>query len=318
MNRLLVESKQLCKDIVSTTWALFKVMIPMIILVETADNLGAVSVFSELLEPLMSTLGLPSSMALVWATAMFTNMYAGILVLINTDVVLSVAQMTIVGSLLLVAHGLPVEGMISRRAGVPMWATLALRIGGGFLFAWLQAIYYSNMEQNQELAQILWDSNQTGYANYYEWTLGQIENLFVIFCVISALMVMLRLLKLFKVEYLMALLMVPFLKVLRVSQEAANLAVIGITLGLSYGGGLIINESQKGRLTKYDAVITVLLLNLVHSIFEDTALILLLGADLNMILWGRIIFSIAVMAVISQIYLLVVSKRSISSLSQIS
>lgn len=310
MNRVFAEIQQLCKDIVSTTLTLFKVMIPMIILVEIADKLGGVELLSELLEPLMSILGLPSSMALVWATTMLTNLYAGILVLVNTDVALSVAQVTVLGSLLLVCHGLPIEGMISKRAGVPMWTTLAVRIGGGLLFAWLQAIYYAHTEQSQELAQILWSNDTAGYANYYEWTLGQIENLFAIFCVISALIVMLRLLKLFRIEHLMSLLMVPFLKVLRVSREAANLAVIGITLGLSYGGGLIINESQKGRLTKHDAVITVLLLNLVHSVFEDTALIMLLGADLNMILWARIVFSIVAMAVISQIYLTVVTQKS--------
>ncbi|WP_375749396.1 hypothetical protein [Vibrio sp. HN007] len=72
---------------------------------------------------------------------------------------------------------------------------------------------------------------------------------------------------------------------------------------------VIINEAQKGRLTKHDAVITVLLLNLVHSVFEDTALILLLGADLNMILWGRIVFSIVATAIISHVYFAVVIKK---------
>lgn len=309
MKRVYAEVRKLCIEIVSTTLTLFKVMIPMIILVEIADHLGGVELLSELLEPLMSILGLPGSMALVWATTMLTNLYAGILVLVNTDVTLTVAQVTILGSLLLVCHGLPIEGMISKRAGVPIWASLVVRVGGGLLFAWLQAIYYEYTEQGKELAQILWSNDAKSYANYYEWTIGQFENLAAIFCVISVLIILLRLLKFLKIEHLMSLLMVPFLKVLRVSRDAANLAVIGITLGLSYGGGLIINESQKGRLTKHDAVITVLLLNLVHSIFEDTALILLLGADLNMILWGRVIFSIIATAIISHVYLVVVIKK---------
>lgn len=302
MSKLYLELQQLGKEILSTTLTLFKVMIPMILIVEVAEKLGAVELLSQFLEPLMSSLGLPSSTAVVWVTTILTNIYAGILVLVNTDITLSVAQITILGSLMLVCHGLPLEGTISKRAGVPIWLMLLVRVGGGLLFAWLQAIYYEQTENGQELAKVLWSNEATQFTNYYDWSLAQIKNLFSIFCVISVLIVTLRLLKFFKIEHVMSLLMLPFLKVLRISREAANLAIIGITLGLSYGGGLIINEAQKGRLTKRDAVLTVLLLNLVHSIFEDTALILLLGADINMILWGRIIFSILLVMLISQIY----------------
>lgn len=125
---------------------------------------------------------------------------------------------------------------------------------------------------------------------------------------ISVLIVVIRLLKLLRIEHLMAFVLQPLLKLLQVSKEATNLAIIGITLGLSYGGGLIINETKKGNLTAKDALITVMLLNLLHSIVEDTVLVLLLGADLNMVLWARIVFAICVMAIISQVYTFVVSR----------
>ncbi len=274
----------------------------MIILVKVADELGGVTLLGELLEPFMDILGLPSSMALVWATTMLTNLYAGILVLINTDVTLTVAQVTVLSSLLLLSHGLPIEGMISKKAGVPIWAILLLRVGGGVLFAWLQNVYYTSTATNQYAAQTLWQNEPPVYENYFDWAIGQVENLISIFLVISVLITIIRLLKLLRIEHLMAFLMMPLLKLLKVSKEATNLAIIGITLGLSYGGGLIINETKKGNLTTKDALITVMLLNLLHSVLEDTALVLLMGADLNMVLWARILFSVCVMTIIAQAY----------------
>ncbi|PSU34183.1 hypothetical protein C9I99_09330 [Photobacterium lutimaris] len=309
MGRVTKELIQLGRDIVSTTVSLFKIMIPVIILIKIADELGAVTLLGELLEPLMGILGLPSSMALVWATTMLTNLYAGLLVLINTDATLTVAQVTVLSSLLLISHGLPIEGMISKKAGVPMWAVLTLRIGGGVTFAWLQNVYYEYSAKNQHTAQILWQNEPVVGESYLQWAMGQAQSLFSIFLVIAVLITLLRLLKLLKIEQLMSLIMMPFLKILKVSKDAANLAVIGITLGLSYGGGLIINESKKGNLTAKDALITVLLLNLLHSIIEDTALVLLIGADLNMVLWARIVFSVCVMAIISHVHTLFSSRK---------
>lgn len=310
MNRVLKELKPLGRDIVSTTVSLFKIMIPMLILIRVAETYGGVVFISELLEPFMTLLGLPGSMALVWATTLLTNIYGGIVVLVNTDVALTVAQVTVLSSLLLVCHTLPIESMISKKAGIPFFITTLLRVGGGFLFAWLQSVYYATTETGQELAEILWQNDATVYESHLDWAIGQTGNLLTVFIVIALLLTLLRILKLLKIEQVMSMLMMPLLKILQVSKDAANLAVIGITLGLSYGGGLIINEAQKGTLAVKDVLMTILLLNLLHSIIEDTALVMLLGAEFNMVFWGRIVFSVLVVAVISHAYSAVEKARA--------
>lgn len=181
MRRVVVELKQLSADIISTTVSLFKVMIPMIILIKIVEELGGVTLLGDWLAPFMDTLGLPSSVALVWATTMLTNLYAGLLVLINTDVSLTVAQVTVLSSLLLISHSLPIEGVISKKAGVPMWVILLLRVGGGVLFAWLQHVYYTSTASNQHIAPILWKNEPPVYASYGDWAIGQVESLLTIF-----------------------------------------------------------------------------------------------------------------------------------------
>ena len=106
--------------------------------------------------------------------------------------------------------------------------------------------------------------------------------------------------KLLGVEKLMAILLRPFLRILGISKEATNLTIIGITLGLSFGGGLLISEAKRGHIAARDVFTAIMLLNLLHSLIEDTLLIMLIGADFYTIFWGRLVFSVLVVALIAQ------------------
>ena len=44
-----------------------------------------------------------------------------------------------------------------------------------------------------------------------------------------------------------------------------------------------------------------MLLNLLHSLIEDTLLILLIGADFNTIFWGRLTFSVLIIAALAAV-----------------
>ena len=99
----------------------------------------------------------------------------------------------------------------------------------------------------------------------------------------------------------MAILLRPFLRLLGISKDATNLTIIGITLGLSFGGGLLINEAKKGHISARDVFTAIMLLNLLHSLIEDTLLIMLIGADFYTIFWGRLVFSVLVIALISNV-----------------
>jgi len=92
----------------------------------------------------------------------------------------------------------------------------------------------------------------------------------------------------------MAILLRPFLRVLGISKEVTNLTIIGITLGLSFGGGLLISEAKRGHTAARDVFTAIMLLNLLHSLIEDTLLTMLIGADFYTIFWGTIsVFSIS-------------------------
>ena len=109
---------QLGTDVYDTSLTLFKIMIPAIIIVKIAQELGAIDLLAEFIEPLMSGLGLPENVGLVWAMTIATNLYGGMIVLADLDTdSMSIAQMSVLGCLVLTVHGLPVEVAVAKKAG---------------------------------------------------------------------------------------------------------------------------------------------------------------------------------------------------------
>jgi hypothetical protein len=74
-----------------------------------------------------------------------------------------------------------------------------------------------------------------------------------------------------------------------------------MTLGLTYGGGLIIQESRAGHLTRHDVFCTLALLGLCHSFIEDTLLMVVIGGHLSGTLLGRTAFALLVTWLIARL-----------------
>ncbi len=67
------------REIYQVSSTLFRIMVPVLLLVKLLEEMGAIYYLSLLLEPLMALVGLPESMGLVWATTLFTNIYGGMI-----------------------------------------------------------------------------------------------------------------------------------------------------------------------------------------------------------------------------------------------
>jgi len=293
--------KQLSQEIFDVSYSLFKIMIPIIIAVKILESLGVIQYLGVVLEPLMSLVGLPESMGLVWATTVMTSIYGGMVIFVSqAPADLSVAQVTILGGMMLLAHGLPIEVRIAQKAGMSVWFSLLIRVGGGILYGWLLFQIYSTGDWLQQPNQLLWQAKPIIDSSWVEWGVTQLKSLAMIQLIIIILLFFLKILKLIGIEKLLAIILSPILKVLGISKQATTITIVGITLGLAYGGGLLIKEAQQGKLAKKDIFTAIALLSLLHSLIEDTLLILLLGADLSGVLWFRLLFSVVFISLLSR------------------
>ena len=295
--------KKVTNDIFIVSFELFKIMIPTLILVKVAEIYGLVAVLTNLFAPLMTVMGLPAEMALAITTTMLTNPYAGIIVLASTPGIeqLTVAQTTILASFILFTHSVIIEAAISRQAGLSAGATIIIRILSGVLFCTLLNSVFSTFELFGQTAVLNLPEMSTA-PTLKQWIIDQIKGLVFIQFVIIILITFLEILRLLGIEKIIRICLSPFLKILNIGQSASTIVVVGLTLGLGFGGGLMIKDVKQGIVAPRSAVGALIFINLFHSLIEDTTILLLIGPSLFTILVIRGLFVFALTFVLIKIF----------------
>ena len=300
---LFEHSYSLFKQAIKTSTVLFKITIPIIILTRILDQLGVIEQIGHLLAPVMKVVGLPGSMGLVWATAIFTNLYGAMIVFASLAPAegLTVAQVTVLSTMILVAHALPVELRIAQKAGTRMRSMIVLRLSGALILGIILNTIFRLSGTLQEINTVFWNPPQQNMS-WFEWTLDQIKNLGYIFLVILALLLLMKILDALNVTDLLIRLLKPLLNLMGIGKDAAPITIIGMTMGIGYGGGLLIQEAQSGRLEKRDLFFSFCLMGLCHSLIEDTLLMMLIGGHAAGVLWGRMLFALAVTFILVRVF----------------
>ncbi|MFW6052867.1 MAG: nucleoside recognition domain-containing protein [Desulfosalsimonas sp.] len=288
------------KDSGKISLELFKIMIPVLILVRILQELGWIQYLALPLEPLMKIVGLPAEMGLVWATALLNNIYGAAVVFLSLapDHSLSVAQITVLTTMILVGHAIPVEVRIAQKAGNRFWFQALMRIGGALVLGFILHWFYFLTGWLQQESAVFWQGEITRHPDLLTWALDQVRNLVFIFLIILALMSLLRILGSLRITDFIMRLLHPPLRMLGIGREASFLTVVGMLMGLTYGGGLIIHEARSGHVKPGDVFASVTLMGLTHSLIEDTLLMVMLGGHISGLLFARMIFSVAVVALL--------------------
>jgi hypothetical protein len=277
-------------------------MIPVSILVKILQETGLIVYIGDALAPLMSVMGLPGEMGLVWASAMMGNIYAGIITYFSIGIELTATQVTVLATIILIAHTLPVELAITHKAGVKAGAAFLFR----FLFGWVAGVVLFQIYHLFNLYQ----SIPTGIekivafsenATWGSWALGELKNYAIVFFYISGLIIIMDILKRMGVIDKINKWFYPVLKFLGIGKEVIPITVIGMTLGLAYGGGLIINEVQQTQLQKRNVLYALMLMSLFHSVIEDSLLMISIGARVSGVFVFRFVFTMLIMYVFVRI-----------------
>ena len=277
-------------------WLLFRIAFPLLVIIRLLDeHFGLVARTGELMSPLMHWVGLPGEVGIVLATAIFMQIYAAILVMASlwTTLDLSVAQSTVLMTMILVMHSLPVEGRIVQKAGMSLSFALALRCFCAFaLGALLHLLYDGRWLQDEARLSIAPLSADSGWG---DWFAAQLRNWAIIFAVVQLLVLFNNLLRVTHAERLLIWIFSPLFKRMGIGETATTMTMVGLFLGLSYGGGLLIEHGKRRDISRRDILCALTLLCLCHSVIEDTLVALLVGAHYSGVLVGRLLFSLVFM-----------------------
>ena len=202
---------------------------------------------------------------------------------------------------MLLSQNLPVESAISKSAGVSFWFATFYRIIGTFISCWILNVIYSHFNFLSETFVMTFtiDPPEPGLLI---WLKDQFFNLIYIFVIIVAMVTFLEILKLIGVEKFLRRILSPPLKFFGISEAATNIIIVGITLGLQFGGGILIKEVNSGKIDKQSVFLSILMINLIHALFEDTLLMLLVGGHYSGVIFARIFFGLVISLLMLKCY----------------
>ena len=276
---------------------LIRIMVPASAVVFVLRRLGILEHLGQLLEPLMSVIGLPGEAAMALISSVLINLYAVIAMVPALG--LDHRQLVILGLLCLVAHNFLVELAVARRTGTPVTRMVAVRLAGGLFLAWTTSILLPSggfwnepvvVGGGTAAAAMPADLGPALGA----WAIETGRLLLRVTVIVSVLVVATRWLQFAGITDRVARLVRHPLRLFGLPAASAPAWIVANTLGLAYGAAVLREEAETGRLDAADGDLLNHHLGVSHSLIEDTALFVALGAPVLWIIVPRLALALAV------------------------
>jgi hypothetical protein len=197
---------------------------------------------------------------------------------------------TILAVMCLISHALIVETAIQKRTGSKPWRMVIIRITASFLAAWGLNLVLPGGEsvQVQVHAQALTD--------FVPALIGWLKDMGItsakILILVNLLLILQKILNEFGLINWILMPFTPLLRVMGLPGNTGFLWMVAYTLGLSYGGAIMINQSEEGSLKQKDADLLNHHIALSHSQLEDTLLFVSMGFPVLILVFPRILLAI--------------------------
>lgn len=269
-----------------TTLWLLKIILPISLLVRFLDYFGALAFIAQFLDPVFLHLGLPGSTAIIFITSIFLPLYAPLAIIMSMTVTLR--ELTILALMCQIAHNLPVECAIQAKTGTSFWSMFTLRVVVSILVGILLNLILP-AEMGMPLFAKVNTEVMTSVGDVLVlWLKSSVQMALLIFTIITALNVLYKTLEHYNLITKLSKAMEPVLRFFGLPASTGFLWLIGYIVGLAYGGAMMIDQMNDGKVTRSDAELLNYHLAVSHSVIEDNLLFVALGVSVWWILGVRL------------------------------
>jgi hypothetical protein len=286
----------------NTTWSLGKIIFPVTLLVILLQYTPVLPWVIKKISPVMNLFGLSGDAAIPLVLGNFLNLYAGIGGILSLD--LTVKEVFIIAVMLSFSHNLLIESSVAAKVGVKIWIIVLVRVGLAILSAFVINLVWNG---GGELAQYGMMPSQEAEPNGWgEILLLGLEKAGIgvlqLAIIVIPLMIIIQIMKDKKWLDVFSRWMSPVTRALGMNENTSMTMVAGLTIGLAYGAGVMIQAVKEDGVSKKDITIAFIFLVACHAVVEDTLVFIPLGIPVLPLLIIRLVTAIVLTVTVAFIW----------------
>ncbi|HTW92026.1 MAG TPA: nucleoside recognition domain-containing protein [bacterium] len=284
---------------------LMLIVAPVFTFVTLLKYTSVIRLFAEFMAPLMKHFGLPGEAALALIIGNLINLYAGLGAV--TALKITSAQLTVLSLMLLLSHSQILETAVFFQIRAKWWLlwfirlVLSLLAGVGLsrLIVKTGTTGAADAARLAQMAQMHYVGIGPALGN---WARGLLlDTGLKMFLVLVGIFIILELGRRYGLMEKTLRAIGAATRFIGLKPEAGMPWLAGNVFGIVFGAGVVIETAREGQLDAKQITLVATFLALCHGLFEDTAIFLVLGANIFWILVPRIVLAVAVTWVLSKV-----------------
>jgi hypothetical protein len=197
---------------------------------------------------------------------------------------------TILAVMCLISHSYIVETAIQRKTGSNAFRMILTRLSASLLAAmFLNFILPGGTEEGH--GPLVRDT-LTFFPALKDWFFSIARTTVKIVVLVNLLLILQKLLNEFGLIKWMLMPFKPLLRLMGLTPNTGFLWMVAYTIGLGYGGAIMISQAEEGTLNRREADLLNHHIAISHSLLEDTLLFAAMGYNIWILIFPRILLAI--------------------------
>ncbi|GAA0589622.1 nucleoside recognition domain-containing protein [Virgibacillus siamensis] len=284
------------------TWALGKVIFPVTLIVTILQHTPVLPWIIEQISPFMALLGLSGEAAVPLVLGNALNLYAGIAAIVSFDFTLK--EVFIMAVMMSFSHNLFIESTVASKAGVNGWLITGIRISLAIFSAIVINLLWSGGGEIAEYGLI--STSEVSPDGWSEIITQGLQTALLAVVQLALIVIPLMMVMQFFREVgwldLISDKLTPFTKLLGMEKNTSMTLVTGLTIGLAYGAGMMIQAVEEDGVSRRDMYLALIFLVSCHAVVEDTLVFIPLGIPVLPLLLIRFVTAVVLTMTVAYVW----------------